>query len=165
LISDGSGFWYDVEWSPVMRWVEHDPERLAKHEATQPIGDYYMFAVTGGGDPWCWDSGVPTSGDEFEIHEVDLFMYLPRAVTFEGFMLRKHLEGIVHCEHLDYWDLVTRNCRVLEALLSPDALTEVRSIERRVHDVLVGGNPNPFRGDDFYAVIERRLGSRYGNRQ
>ncbi len=147
-----------------MRWVESEPERLIKYEAEQPIRDYFMFGATAGGDPWCWHAGIPTTGDEFEIHQVDLFMYLPMAATLEGFLLRKHLEGIVYCDHLDSWRFVAGNSRLLEALLSPEELTEVRSIEQRVHLALSRGDNNPFQWDDFYAVIERRLGTAYARR-
>lgn len=68
-----------------------------KHVATQPITDYFMFAETAGGDPWCWHSGISTVDDEFEIHAVDLFMYVPCAPTFEKFILRTHLQGLVDC--------------------------------------------------------------------
>lgn len=162
LIAYDKTFWYDVEWCPIMRWVESDPERLAEYELKHPISDYYMFAQTAGGDPWCWQAGIFTVGDEFEVHEVDLFMYVPRAATFEDFVLRQHLEGIAHLDVYKDWWFITKNYDLLDALLSPDVLREVRSIEHRVSIALARGDANPFRWDDYYEVIGRRLGASYG---
>ena len=164
LIADGNSFWYDVDWCPVVRWVETDPGRLSQYETTQPISDYYMFAETGGGAPWCWHAGVPTTGDEFEIHEVDLYMYLPIAATFQQFLMRKHLEGILHCGCFDDWDLVAKNSKLLEASLPHEVLTEVRGIEERVNVALERGLANPFQWDEFVEVIGRRLGDKYVRR-
>jgi hypothetical protein len=163
LLKSGDELWYDVAWwSPPMRWIDYDPERLKKHVPAQPIVDYIMFAQTGGGDPWCWHSGIPTQGDEFEIHEVDLFMYIPRAPTFEKFVLRTHLQGLVHCEDLEFLDdCIAPDMPLLRSVLSPHYLELVAELERRIRVAFASSAPNPFSWNECTTIIRRELGDRY----
>jgi hypothetical protein len=145
-----------------MRWIDTDPERLTKHLPTQPIADYFMFAETGGGDPWCWHSGIPTQGDEFEIHEVDLFMYVPRAPTFEKFVFRTHLCGLAHCENLEFLDdCIAPDMPLLHSVLLPDHLEIVVAIQKRIRAAFANSAPNPFQWEECKDIIRREVGARY----
>lgn len=163
LLRSGDELWFDVLWwSPPMRWVDFDPERLAKYTATHPIAEYVMFAQTGGGDPWCWHSGIPTEGDEFEIHEVDLFMYVPRAPTFEKFVLRIHLQGLAHCEDLEFLDdCIAPNMPLLNSVLSPEHLEIVSAVQKRIRTAFAGSAGNPFSWEECKAIIRKEIGARY----
>lgn len=135
---------YDVEWQPVERWIDAEMDRLEPYIDSQPIGDYYRFAVTGGGDPWCWKSSVQTGGDEYEIHEVDLFRYRPFAPTFGHFVFRNHLRGIKESRNMDSLnEMVEENQPILDFVLSSQLRTITEEVTSRVSSAFERGEKNP----------------------
>jgi hypothetical protein len=162
LNEEGELFGYDLEWCPVMRWVEYDPERLLPYEKEHNIGQYFMFAKTAGGDPWCWHAGLPTNGDEFEVHEVDLFMYIPRAPSFIGFLFLQHVEGFLsHKKEPDLDFQIKNDEAIVKAFFPPVFIEQAANIEKLVREDIRRGVKTPVAYQAFQKMLEGHFGKRY----
>jgi hypothetical protein len=168
-----------VEFSEPVRWIDEERRWMigtgfhldkAAQLEFDSLGYYHMFGSEGSGAGNCWHEKLPTIGDEYEIHEVQLFLYIPYAPTFPAFLFKKMLNELERVEPPKkftaaplVWPLGLRasDLELLRDVLAPDHLKLIEELKSQIQDAFERSQPNPFTYTKLQELVLQQFSERY----